>query len=105
LATHIDIETCGHCGGAVKIIAVIEDPVVIEKILTHLNNRTASAKPSRLPASRASLIPQGHIRYQLKSPYRFESLDFIARLASPVPTPRVHLTRYHGVFVPNSRYR
>ena len=27
---HIDIETCNHCGGAVKIIACIEDPAVIE---------------------------------------------------------------------------
>lgn len=35
----IDIETCQHCGGAVKIIACIEDPVLIEKILTHLRNR------------------------------------------------------------------
>jgi hypothetical protein len=28
---HIDIETCSHCGGAVKVIACIEDPVVIER--------------------------------------------------------------------------
>ncbi len=33
---NIDIETCSECGGAVKIIACIEDPVVIAKILTHL---------------------------------------------------------------------
>ena len=35
----------------------------------------------------------------------FEPLDFIARLAALVPTPRVNLTRYHGVFAPNSRLR
>ena len=35
----------------------------------------------------------------------FEPLDFIARLAALVPKPRVNLTRYHGVFAPNSRYR
>jgi hypothetical protein len=28
----IDIETCSVCGGAVRIITCIEDPVVIEKI-------------------------------------------------------------------------
>jgi hypothetical protein len=28
----------------------------------------------------------------------FEPLDFLARLAALVPPPRVHLTRYHGVF-------
>jgi hypothetical protein len=32
-------------------------------------------------------------------------LDFIARLAALVPKPRVNLTRFHGVFAPNSRYR
>ena len=32
----IDIETCEHCGGTVRVIACIEDPAVIEKILTHI---------------------------------------------------------------------
>ena len=31
----IDIETCPACGGAVRIIACIQDPVVIGKILAH----------------------------------------------------------------------
>ena len=35
----------------------------------------------------------------------FEPLDFIARLAALVPRPRAHLTRYHGVFAPQSRWR
>ena len=40
------------------------------------------------------------------TPYRdgttavvFEPLDFIARLAALVPTPRVNLTRYHGAML------
>jgi Putative transposase len=49
----IDIETCRECGGAVKVIACIEDPVVIEKILTHLNKKAASAETGLLPESRA----------------------------------------------------
>ena len=32
-------------------------------------------------------------------------LDFLARLAALVPKLRVHLTRYHGVFAPHSRWR
>ena len=32
----IDVETCPKCGGTVQIIASIEDPPVIERILTHL---------------------------------------------------------------------
>jgi hypothetical protein len=61
---------------------------------------------------RFSLTPQGHIKYSLKTPYRdgaihvlFEPLDFIARLASLVPSPRVNLTRYHGIFAPHHRLR
>jgi len=61
---------------------------------------------------RLSLTPGGHVRYQLKTPYRdgtthvlFEPLDFLARLAALVPKPRANLTRYHGVFAPNSAHR
>ena len=35
----------------------------------------------------------------------FEPLDFLARLAALLPRPRVNLTRYHGVFAPNSAHR
>ena len=35
----------------------------------------------------------------------FEPLDFISRLVSLVPKPRANLTRFHGVFAPNSKYR
>jgi hypothetical protein len=35
----------------------------------------------------------------------FEPLDFITKLAALVPKPRVNLTRFHGVFAPNSKYR
>ncbi|EJW9097990.1 hypothetical protein OC215_004877, partial [Salmonella enterica subsp. enterica serovar Infantis] len=30
---NIDIETCSGCGGAMKVIACIEDPIVIKQIL------------------------------------------------------------------------
>ena len=33
---NIDIETCHACGGPANVIACIEDPVVIAKILTYL---------------------------------------------------------------------
>jgi len=32
----IDVERCDRCGGAARIIACVEDPEVIEKILRHL---------------------------------------------------------------------
>ena len=54
----------------------------------------------------------GQVRYEVKTPWRngtthvlFEPLDFISRLVALVPKPRVNLTRFHGVFAPNSKYR
>ncbi len=50
---NIDIETCEVCGGAVKVIACIEDPVVIEKILTRLDRKDAAGAARHLPPCRA----------------------------------------------------
>jgi hypothetical protein len=49
----IDIETCGKCGGDVKIIASIEDPMVIRKILAHLDEKAASVATGMMPQCRA----------------------------------------------------
>ena len=51
----IDITECEKCRGPVKIIACIEDPEVIEKILTHLTGREGeqAAQATRLPPTRA----------------------------------------------------
>ncbi len=50
---NIDLETCSECGGAVKVIACIEDPAVIRKILAHLDAKAASPGTRLLPESRA----------------------------------------------------
>ena len=69
------------------------------------------ARPA-VSTHRLERLPDGKISYELKTPYKngtthvvFEPLDFIARLAALVPKPRVHLTRFHGVFAPNSKHR
>lgn len=69
------------------------------------------ARPA-VSGNRLSILSNGNIRLQLKSPYRdgtthliFEPLDFISKLASLIPPPRMHLTRYHGLYAPNSKYR
>ena len=61
---------------------------------------------------RLSMTRNGQVRYELKTPWRngttqviFEPLDFVSRLVSLVPKPRVNLIRFHGVFAPNSTYR
>ena len=46
---NIDIETCRDCGGAVRVIACIEGPVVFERIPAHLNDKAACAAPALLP--------------------------------------------------------
>jgi len=49
---NIDIETCEWCAGQVKIIACIEDPAVIERILAHLEGKEP-AELAMLPEERA----------------------------------------------------
>ena len=90
-----------HAGVAAKA----DERKKLERLCRYISRPAVSEK-------RLSLTPNGNIRYQLKTPYRdgtthviFEPLDFIARLAALVPKPRVNLTRFHGVFAPNSKYR
>ena len=48
----IDIERCEQCGGAVEIIASIEDPEVIAVILRHVGLDRTEDSTARLPAAR-----------------------------------------------------
>ena len=48
-----DLLTCEHGGRAVKVIASIEDPAVIQKILDHLERRAEPATPVFRPFARA----------------------------------------------------
>ena len=90
-----------HAGVAAKA----HERKKLERLCRYISRPAVSEK-------RLSLTPNGNVRYQLKTPYRdgtthviFEPLDFIARLAALVPKPRVNLTRFHGVFAPNSKHR
>ena len=77
----------------------------LERLCRYISRPAVSEK-------RLALTANGQIRYELKTPYRngtthviFEPLDFMAKLAALVPKPRVNLTRFHGVFAPNSKHR
>ena len=59
---NIDIETCSVCGGAMKVIACIEDPVVIKQILDHLEHKAEASEPWALPESRAPPDYKKHAR-------------------------------------------
>ncbi len=49
----IDIGTREQCGGAVKVIASIVDPVVINQILAHLELQAAPTTPAFRPFARS----------------------------------------------------
>jgi hypothetical protein len=44
----IEIESCARCGGKLKIIASIEEPQLIAKILSHLERATPEQNQSEL---------------------------------------------------------
>jgi hypothetical protein len=56
--TNTDVEKFDRCGGALRIIACIEDPRVIEKILRHLGLSGALSGESlaRAPPAKAGLF-------------------------------------------------
>ena len=60
---HIDIEHCGVCGGTLRVIACIETPDVIQRILTHLAARNTGcidyprAPPLRAPEAQPPASP------------------------------------------------
>jgi hypothetical protein len=107
-----------HAGVATKT----NERVKLERLSRYITRPAVSTK-------RLSLTHNGRVRYELKSPWRngtthviFEPLDImyrmygmpwaqgcagtaISRLVALVPRPRVNLTRFHGVFAPNSKYR
>lgn len=60
---NIDIETCSACGGAMTVIACIEAPVVINKILAHLKKKDEASESNALPESRAPPARQGTFRF------------------------------------------
>ena len=69
------------------------------------------SRPS-LSEERLFLNGRGQVVYKLKTPYNngtthivLDPLDFLSRLASLVPKPKINLTRFHGVFAPNFKYR
>jgi len=55
----IDLETCRQCGGRLRVIASIEQPALIERILGHLGRAAGAVDPghpSRAPPGRSRLI-------------------------------------------------
>jgi hypothetical protein len=45
------VESCARCGKAVRVIASIEEPVLIERILAHVRGTAGSDTATRGPPS------------------------------------------------------
>ena len=68
---------------------------------------------TRPPFAQGSIfvLADGGIAYQLKVPRKGSThrvmtpMDFMARLASLIPPPRIPTVRYHGVFAPRLSWR
>jgi len=65
-----------------------------------------------LALSRLRALPDGRIAYRFKRALpdgtdhlALQPTEFLARLATIVPPPRIHLVRYHGVFASNAEDR
>lgn len=70
-----------------------------------------TARPA-VSKKRLSQADNGDIHYSLKTPWTdgttdvaFSPLEFLEKLAALVPPPRIHLTRFHGILAPHSKFR
>jgi hypothetical protein len=45
----MDVLARGHCGGRLRLIATLHDPVVIRKFLTHLEMARSGPSPGPAP--------------------------------------------------------
>ena len=70
----VEIESCTRCGGELKIIASIEEPQLIAKILSHLERAAPEQYQSELPLGARG--PPGAVQPAVNSRM---SPDFIDR--------------------------
>ena len=87
------------------VFANADEPEKLERLCRYISRPAISEQ-------RLSMTDRGKVRYELKTPYRdgtthifFEPIDFIGKLAALIPPPRLNLTRFFGVFAPNSNLR
>ena len=71
---------------------------------------TVRSRRGTWPKTYRSLASNGNVIVALKKPYDdgasqvvLSPIEYVDLLAALVPKPRVNLTRFHGVFSPNSR--
>jgi len=87
------------------VFANADEPEKLERLCRYISRPAISEQ-------RLSMTQHGKVRYELKTPYRdgtthvfFDPVDFVGKLAALIPPPRLNLTRFFGVFAPNSNLR
>ena len=53
----IDVLSCLHCGGRLRLIATLHDPAVIRKILAHLGRSPSGPSPGPAPPASSAAAP------------------------------------------------
>ncbi|MGH7418732.1 MAG: transposase, partial [Candidatus Rokuibacteriota bacterium] len=87
-------------------------------VAVHENDRQGLERLCRyglrppLALERLARAEHGRLRYRMKRTFSdgtrellLEPSELLRRLCALIPPPRVHVTRYHGVFAPNARGR
>jgi len=87
-------------------------------VAVHENDRQGLERLCRyglrppLSLARLSQAEDGRLRYRMKRTFSdgtrelmLTPSELLRRLCALIPPPRVHITRYHGVFAPNARQR
>jgi hypothetical protein len=87
------------------VFANANEPDKLERLCRYISRPAISER-------RLSITDHGKVLYELKTPYRdgtthifFNPIDFIGKLVALIPPPRLNLTRFYGVFAPNSNLR
>ncbi len=57
----VEIEACARCGGKLQIIASIEEPELIAKILSHLQRAAPDQHQPELPLGARAPPPQARL--------------------------------------------
>jgi len=86
-----DVLACPRCGGRLRLIALIEQAAVLDRILRHLGVPTEipAPSPARATTPRGEFLP-GRLR---RWPVGVQSL--ILSNGSPVGTPEVYSEAWH----------
>lgn len=60
---------CNRCGATMRIVAFIDDPITIRRILDHLKLADAESEPARAPPPKATPVTRGQDEFHPDPPW------------------------------------